>query len=181
VAVQDGSLHFLFEIKGSMYDRKGFEMLAMLNQHFRPNSVANSFTTVMSLFNSSMGKLEEIMAFKSWFDGMVNNMSRCKIILPPVLMLMFFLCSLHSHYNNLLEQFCSCYKPLEGDSLDSIVADMHYQDEFKLFVSNKKVLAGKVPKAVAAAASSAVDKQGKEWHNPYEWLASFDIKGIKKR
>jgi hypothetical protein len=31
VAVQDGSLHFLFENKGSLYDRKGFKMLAALN------------------------------------------------------------------------------------------------------------------------------------------------------
>ncbi len=46
--------------------------------------------------------------------------------------------------------------------------------------SNKKVPAGKTPKAVAAAASSAVDKQGKQWSNPHEWLASFNIKSIKK-
>ncbi len=31
VAIQDGSLHFLFENKVSMYDGKGFKMLAALN------------------------------------------------------------------------------------------------------------------------------------------------------
>jgi hypothetical protein len=36
VAIHKGSLHFLFENKGSMYDGKGFEMLAVLNQHCRP-------------------------------------------------------------------------------------------------------------------------------------------------
>jgi hypothetical protein len=158
LAVQDGSLHFLFENKGSMYDGKGFKILAVLNQHCCPDSVANAFTTLMSLFNDSVGKLEEVMAFWSRFDGMVNEMSRCKNFLPPVLMVMFFLCSLHSHYDNLLEQFCSCYKSLEGASLDSIVADMHYQDEFKLVGSNKKVPAGKGPKVAGAATSSAVDK-----------------------
>jgi hypothetical protein len=181
VAIQDVSLCFLFENKGSMYDGKGFKMLAALNQHCRPDSVANAFTTLMSLFNDSMGKLEEIMALRSRFDGMVNNMSRCKIILPPVLMVMFFLCSLHSCYINLLEQFCSCYKSFEGTPLDSIVADVRYHNEFKLVGSDKKVSARKGAKAVAATASYAVDKQGKEWRNPYEWLASFDIKGIKKR
>ncbi len=181
VAVQDGSLHFLFENKGPMYDGKGFKMLAALNQHCQPNSVANAFTTLMLLFNNRMGKSEEIMAFWSRFNGMVSNVSRCKIILPQVLMVMFFLCSLHSCYNNLLEKFCSCYKSFEGASLDLIVADVHYHDEFKLVGSDKKVPAGKGLKAVAVANSSAVDKQEKEWRNPYEWLASFNIKGVKKR
>jgi hypothetical protein len=164
-----------------MHDRKGFKMLATLNQHCQPDSVANAFTTLMLLFNNSMGESEEIMAFWSRINEMVNDMSRCKIILPLVLMVMFFLCSLHSHYDDLLEQFCSCYKSLKGAFLDSIVADVCYHNEFKLVGSNKKVLAGKGPKAAAAAAFSAVDKQGKEWRNPYKWLASFDIKGIKKR
>ncbi len=74
-----------------MYDGKGFEMLAALNQHCRPDSVANVFTTLMLLFNNSMGELEEIIAFQSRSNRMANNMSRCKIILPPVLMVMFFL------------------------------------------------------------------------------------------
>ncbi len=161
-AVQDGSLCFLFENKGSMYDGKGFKMLAALNQHCRPDSVANAFTTRMLLFNVIMGELEEFMAFRSRFDGMVNNMSRCKIILPPILMVMFFLHSLHSHYDDLLEQFCSHYKSLEGASLNSIVVDVHYHNQFKLIRSDKKLPARKGQKAATAATSSAVDKQGKE-------------------
>jgi hypothetical protein len=63
VAVQDGSWHFLFENKGLMYDGKGFKMLSVLNEHCHPDSVTNTFTTLMSLFNDSMGELEEIMVF----------------------------------------------------------------------------------------------------------------------
>jgi hypothetical protein len=63
VAVQDGSLHFLFENKGLMYDGKGFKMLSALNEHCRPHSIANAFITLMSMFNDSMGELEEIMVF----------------------------------------------------------------------------------------------------------------------
>jgi hypothetical protein len=180
VAVQDGSLRFLFENKGLMYDGNGFELLAVLNQHCCPDSVANAFTTLILLFNDSMGESEEIMAFRLRFDGMVNNMSHYKIILPPVLMVMFFLCSLHCHYDNLLKRFHSRYKSLEDTSLDSIVADVHYHNESKLTGSNKKLPAGKGLKAAAATASSAVDKQGKEWRNPYKWLASFNSKSVKK-
>jgi hypothetical protein len=111
---------------------------------------------------------------------MVNNMAHCKIFLPPILTVMFFLCSLHSCYNDLLEQFCTRYKSLEGTPLDSIVADIRYHNEFKLAGSDKKLPLVKTSKAAAAAASSQEDKQVKEWNNPYEWLASFKIKGIKK-
>ena len=89
MAVQDRPLHFLFENKGSMYEGKGFEMLAVFNWHCRPNSVANAFTTLMLLFKDSKGKgkgtSEEVMALCSRFDGMVNIMAHCKIFLPPTL------------------------------------------------------------------------------------------------
>jgi hypothetical protein len=97
-----------------------------------------------------------------------------------MLIVMFFLHSLHSHYDALLEQFCSHYKSLEGASLDLIVADACYHNEFKLVGLDHNPLLVKTPKAAATAASSQGDKQGK-WNNQYEWLASFNIKGIKKR
>jgi hypothetical protein len=128
-----------------------------------------------------MGELEEIMAFRSRFDGMVNIMAQCKIVIPPILMVRFFLHLLHSCYNDLLEQFRSRYKPLKGISLNSIVVDIHYQDKFQFVGSDKKAPAPKGPKAVAAVASPHVDKQGKEWNNPYECLASFNIKSVKKQ
>ncbi len=157
VVVQDGSLSFLFENKRLMYDGKGFEILAALNQHCYPDLVANAFTTLLLLFNNSMGASEEIMAFCSQFDGMVNNMARCKFFLPPILIVMFFLRSLHSHYNNLNEQFCSHYKSIEGASLNLIAVDIHYHNKFKLIGSDKKLPLFKTPKAAAAAASSQED------------------------
>jgi hypothetical protein len=79
-------------------------MLAALNWHCCPDSVANAFTTLLSLSNISMGVSKEIMAFCSQFNGMVNYMARCRIFLPSILIVMFFLCSLHSCYDDLLEQ-----------------------------------------------------------------------------
>jgi hypothetical protein len=133
----------------------------------------------MSLFNDSMGESEEIMVFWSRFDAMVNNITCCKIILPPVLMVMFFLCSLHSHYDDLHEQFCFCYKSLKCTFLNSIVADVHYHNEFKLIRSDKKVPAGRGPKAAATTASSAVDKQRKEWRNSYKGLLALTSKALR--
>ncbi len=145
-----------------MYDFKGFEMLDALNQHCRPDSIANAFTTLLSLFNDNMGESEEIMAFRSCFDGIVNNMARCKLVIPPILMVMFFLCLLHSCYDDLLEQFWSHYKTLKGSSLNLIVADVRYHNKFKFDGLDKKAPAPSGPKAAAAATSPHVDKQGKE-------------------
>ncbi len=141
-----------------MYNGKGFEMLAALNQHCHPDSVTNAFTTLLLLFNDSMGASKEIMAIRSWFDGMVNNMVHCKIFLPSILIVMFFLCSLHFHYDDLLEQFCPHYNSLEGASLDSIVVDVRYHDKFQLVGLDKKHPLVKTTKAAAAAASSQEDK-----------------------
>ncbi len=74
-----------------MYDGKGFEMLAALNLHCRPDMVANAFSTLMSLFNNSMCDSEDILAFRTQFDGMINKMCQCKIVIPPLLMVKFFL------------------------------------------------------------------------------------------
>jgi len=61
-----------------------------------------------------------------------------------------------------------------------IVVEVCYHDKFQLVGSDNKLPAGKTLKEVAAVASSQMDKQGKEWNNPCEWLASFNIKSIKK-
>jgi hypothetical protein len=64
-AVREGSLWFLFDNTRSLYHGKGFEMLAVLNQHCRPDTIANAFSTLMSLFNNVQGHLEPVLEFSS--------------------------------------------------------------------------------------------------------------------
>jgi hypothetical protein len=46
-ALKDGGdARFLFENTGSTYHNKGFEMLQVLEDHYRPSSVSNTFTTL---------------------------------------------------------------------------------------------------------------------------------------
>ena len=131
----------------------------------------------MSLFNDVQGPSEPVLEFRSRFDGMVLDMSRSKIILPPILLVMLFLRALHARYSDLLDQFRSRYKTLETASIDSVVEDARYHDEFKLVGSDKKVPGGAAPKA----ATANVDKNGKEWSSPFEWLSSYSTKGLKTR
>ena len=60
-------------------------MIGVLNRHCRPDSVTTAFTTLMSLFNNVQGDIEPIVEFWSRFEGMVMDMSRCKIVIPPPL------------------------------------------------------------------------------------------------
>ncbi len=154
-------------------------MLDALNQHCRPDSVASAFTPLMSLFNDRMGDTEEIVAFCSRFDGMVTDMTCCKITIPQILLVMFFLWSLPQRYEDLLDQFHSCYKDLESASIDFIVDDVRFHNKFKVVESDKKPPAGKSP--CTATASTNTNRQGKVWNNPFEWLAQLHINSMKKR
>ena len=150
-------------------------MLVVLNQHCRPDSVANAFTTLMSLFNDVRSDSESILEFCSCFDGSVMDMSQCKVITPPILLVMIFLCILHLHYSDILDQFHSRYKALEDATIESVVADDAYHDSFQLVDSDKKPPGSHGPKAAVAN----VDKQGNEWTTPFEWLSSYNVGCIK--
>jgi hypothetical protein len=150
-------------------------MLAVLDQHCRPDLITNVFCALMSLFNDVQGSSEAVFEFCSWFDRMVMDLSCSKIILPPILLVMLFLYALHSRYSDILDQFWSRYKKLEVATINSMVEDVHYHNEFKLVGSDKKTPGGSTPRASAAN----VDKLGKEWALPFEWLSNYDTKRIK--
>jgi hypothetical protein len=78
LAVKDGDLRFLFKNKGTLFNGRGFEMLAALTAYCRPDSVANAFSSLLSLFNRIQGEDEPILAFRSHFDGLILEMACCK-------------------------------------------------------------------------------------------------------
>jgi hypothetical protein len=102
----------------------------------------------------------------------------CKSTIQPILLGMFFLWALYPCYEDLLKRFRSWYKSLDSTSSDSIAADVHYHDEFKLVgMDNKKSPARKTP--CAAMAATNVDRQGKEWNNLFEWLSTLQVNSLK--
>jgi hypothetical protein len=139
-------------------------MIDVLNRHCRPDSVTDAFATLMSLFNDVQGDSESIVEFWSHFDGMIMDMSRCKVVIPPLLLVMIFIHALHLHCSDILNQFRSRYKGLESATVDSVVADIKYHDSFQLVDHNKKA-----PKKGGPVASAvAVDRSGKEWSTPFK-------------
>jgi hypothetical protein len=84
LTMKDGLLRYLFENKGDLYNGRGFEMLAALSQHCRPDLVTNAFTSLLSLFNDVQGNDELILQYQSCFDQIVMDLSQCKVAIPQI-------------------------------------------------------------------------------------------------
>ena len=69
---------------------------------------------------------------------MILEMTRCKVVIPPLLLVMIFIRVLHSRYSDILNQFRSRYKDLEAATVDSVVANVKYHDEFQLVDTKSK-------------------------------------------
>jgi hypothetical protein len=105
-------------------------MLQVLEDHFRPSSISNSFITLLALFNNTQGEKESIHEFHSHFEGHMGALSCSLVAIPPILQVMPFLQGMHSCYQDLLSQFASKHKDLSLATFDSIVADACFMDEF---------------------------------------------------
>jgi hypothetical protein len=159
-AVKDGSLHFLFENKGDQFHGRGFEMLATLDQHCRPDTVSNTFSSLLYLFNEVQKDGKPILEYCSRFDGLILEMSRCKVAIPQILLVMLFLWVLNVCYSTIVDQFRSRFKSLESATIDLVVEDIMYHDSFTV-VDNKKDKKNPGPAGcIPAAASTKVDLSG---------------------
>ncbi len=132
LAVKDAKLCSLFKNKGDIYNGRGFEVLATLIAYCRPDSVANAFSSLLSIFNKLQGDNKPILAFCSHFDDLILEMAHCKVVIPPLLLVIIFLCVLHSCYLDIVEKLRTRHKSLEMTSIEMIVADVTYHNKFIL-------------------------------------------------
>jgi hypothetical protein len=182
LAVKEGSLRFLFENKGSLFHGPGFEMLDTLMQHCQPDTVSNTFTSLLSLFNDVQRDSKSIIKYRSCLDGVTLELAPCKVVILSILLVMLFLRALHGWYKEIVNQFWMHFKPIETTILDLIVSDVTYHNGFLVVDHSKegKPGSGSGPRAPAAAsADTNSDRQGKVWPSPFKWLAQYGIKGIK--
>ncbi len=77
------------------------------------------------------------MEYRTRFDGLTIELSRCKVALPTILLVMFFLCGLHSHYPNIVEQFSSRLKQIESATINSIISNITYHDKSPWLIPRK--------------------------------------------
>ncbi len=174
-ALKDGPAWFLFENTGSTYFDKGFEMLQVLEDNFRPSSISNTFTTLLSLFNNRQSDTEGIHKFCLQFEGNLLALSRLLVAIPQILQVMLFLHAIHLHYQGLLNQFAFKQKDLLAASIDSVVADAKFMDEFATVGANGKAIYPTSTPCSLAAGTAFTGRNGKEHRSPWEWLATFKL------
>jgi hypothetical protein len=122
-SLKDGLVCYLFENTDSKYFGKGFKMIQVLEDNFRPSSISNLFANLLALFNYTQGDKEGIHEFCFWFEGHLGALSWSFVAIPPILQVMLFLCAIHTRYADLLSQFASKHKDLSLASIDSVMAD----------------------------------------------------------
>jgi hypothetical protein len=89
---------------------------------------------------------------------------------------MLFLWGMHSRYQDLLSQFASKHKDLALATIDSIVADARFMDDFVVVKGKTKPGAPHPsPCSTPSAAAVATDKEGKAFRTPFEWLATYNL------
>jgi hypothetical protein len=157
---------------------KDFEMLQVLEDHFRPSLISNSFTTFLALFNNTQGEKESIHEFCSCFEGHMGALSQSLVAIPPILQVMLFHWDMHSHYQDLLSQFESKNKDISLAMIDSIVADSRFMDEFVVIGGETKSGAQGPSPCSPSAALVVTNKEGKEFPTPWEWLASYNLSAV---
>ncbi len=173
--VTDGPAHFLFKNMGSTFYGKGFEMLQVLEDHFQPSLISNSFTTLLALFNNIQEEKESIHEFCSCFEGHMGALSCLSVAISPILQVMLFLWGMHSRYQDLLSQFASKHKDISLTTVDSIVANARFMDEF-VVVGGKTKPGTQGPSPCSPSVASVItNKEGKEFRTPWEWLTSYDL------
>jgi len=109
----------------------------------------------------------------------MGALSRSSVAIPPILQVMLFLRGMHSCYQDLLSQFASKHKDLAVATIDSIVCDAKFMDEFKLVDGSSKPRGSTT--RVPSVAAVTTDQGGKEFRNPFEWLATYDSGFVKQR
>jgi hypothetical protein len=175
-SLKDGPVWFLFEKIGSTFYGKGFEMIQVLEDNFRPSSISITFATLLALFNATQGEKEGLHEFRSCFEGHLATLSQSLVAILPILQVILFLWVLHSRYHDLLTQLTSRQTDLASATIDSVLADTQFvMDKFVVVGSTKKPLTPGTPSCSPAAASVVTDKDGKGYRTPWEWLTSYDI------
>ncbi len=137
MAVWDGPVQFLFDNTGDLYYGRGFEMLAILEANFCPDTFSHAFATLLSLITNKQDE-ECIYEFRARFEGHLNNISQLMVSIPPILQAMLFLWALHPHYKGIIDLFVSKQKDVSIATTNSIVSDAKYMDELAILGTNNR-------------------------------------------
>jgi hypothetical protein len=91
---------------------------------------------------------------------------------------MIFLRAIHLRYQGLLNQFASKQTDLSAASIDSVVADAKFMDEFATVGANGKAIHPTSTPRSPAMAIAVTNRNGKEHCSQWDWLSTFKLSSI---
>jgi hypothetical protein len=103
MAIRDGLAWFLFDHTEDLYYGRGFEMLAILQANFCPDTFSHAFTTLLSFVTNKQDK-ECIRGFWAHFEGHLQNISWSIVSIPPF----FKPCSSCGHFILITKPSLTC-------------------------------------------------------------------------
>ncbi len=154
-------------------------MLATLNAYCHPDFIASTFSSLLSIFNKLQGKTEPILAFCYRFDGLIfgNGLLQGGDTPSPA-------ChdfpvgvaqSLLGHRGAIPDM----HKSLKTTSIEMIVADVTYHDEFILKEPRCQDKSSKTPSKIPVVSAAHTDNAGTVWSSPFDWLSKgYGDKGM---
>ena len=96
---------------------------------------------------------------------------------------MLFLGAMHARYGDLLTQFASKQKDLCLATIDLVVSDAKFMDEFTVIGAGGKPKPGHPSPSTRSlgVASVVTNGNGKRYRTPFVWLASYDPGSLANR
>ncbi len=100
-------------------------------------------------------------------------MARCKVVIPPLLLVMLFWRALYSRYSDIVERFWTRHKSLKMTLIEMIIVDVTYHEEFILKEPRCQDKSSKTPSRIPAESAAHADKAGTVWSSPFDWLSKL--------
>ena len=114
MAVQDGSVRYLFDKTGDLYYGCRFEMLAALEANFKPATFSHTFAVLLFLINSKQSE-EGIHEFWVCFEGHLHDMSQPADSIAQILQAML----IYGHFILVTKQSLTCLLQNRSTSLSN--------------------------------------------------------------
>ncbi len=113
-----------------------------------------------------------MLSFCSQFDGLILELAHCKVIIPPLILVILFLRALHSRYSDIVKQFRTWHKPIKSTSINMIVDDITYHHKFILKKARCRDKSQNQPSQIPVATVAHTNNTKTVWSSPFDWLCN---------
>jgi hypothetical protein len=108
-------------VEEHLFDGKGFEMIAHIDQHFNPSGAVDSLSYIFNLIDIKQTEQESVVTLKARFSTAFSTLKMGGIGIASALQVGFMLHALLSHYHAVVQEFRLGRHSLSDASLQTVV------------------------------------------------------------